>query len=63
MSNEQARLEDLRRTLINLAQRRGDTVPEAVEAVKAGILQDGADPEIVAGFFADLDTVASWHIN
>ena len=39
------------------------TVPETVQTVKLGMLADGADPEIVAGFFADLDAVASLHIN
>ena len=45
------RLGDLRRTLAALAQHQGVTVPETVQTVKAGILRDGADPKIVAGFF------------
>jgi len=64
MSNgDMLRIEDLRRVLISLAQHQGVTVPETVQAVKAGVLADGADPEIVAGFFADLDAVAALHIN
>lgn len=57
------RLEDLRRQLINLAQQRRVTVPEVVQSVKDGMMASGAHPEIVAGFFADLDAVAALHIN
>lgn len=61
--SEYNRLGDLRNALVALAQHQGATVPETVQTVKAGILRDGADPEIVAGFFDDLDAVASLHIN
>jgi hypothetical protein len=57
------RLEDLRQALISLAQHQRVTVPETAQTVKLGMLADGADPEIVAGFFADLDAVAALHIN
>lgn len=58
-----SRIGELRRALVTLAHHQGVTVPETVETVKAGILRDGADPDIVAGFFVDLDAVASLHIN
>ena len=57
------RLEPLRRDLMTLARLRGVTVPEVVRRIKADMVRDGADMEICAEFFRDLEEVADLHIN
>lgn len=56
-------LQQLKRDLETLARLRQVTVPEVVRGIKASMLSDGAQPEIVAGFFDDLDEIAALHIN